>query len=504
MTPQNDTAQPTMPPPKSGVKVRMYNPGFGDCLLLAFRAEDDSARYMLIDCGVHHQYPENDKIMQLLAKDIAEATANHLHIVAVTHEHTDHLYGFKYAREEFEKIEIDDLWLAWTEDPTDPVAQELKRLYGMRIRALTAAGDQLRMANDPLADTLQRLPNFEFADALAATTGGNAAQLEFLRAKSKKKLQRPEDYRRPGETPLTVAGVKGIKVYVLGPPKDVKWIRSLERKSELYPEMTAMNEVVAFAAAALAAAGLDPLESEDGELFNRSRPFADSFEIARDKAHSDPNYGQFFRKRYGFSGRRGHGAKWRRIETDWLAAAEQLALSIDSKTNNTSLVLAIELTETQPRKVLLFVGDAQVGNWLSWQQLWWPGEGPDGGTVTGPDLLRRTVLYKVGHHGSHNATLKEKGLEVMESPNLVAMIPVDQQWANDEMHWEHPAEKLLDRLKEKTRGRIIRTDEIPSEGQKPPKPREATESEWEAFTSPELLDWDRSRDKLWIQYTVTE
>jgi hypothetical protein len=328
--------------------------------------------------------------------------------------------------------------------------------------------------------------------------------LKFLRAKSKKKLQRPEDYRHPGETPLTVPGVKGIKVYVLGPPKDVKWIRSLERKSELYPEMTAMNEVVAFAAAALAAAGPDPLEGEDGELFNRSRPFADSFEIARDKARSDPNYGRFFRKRYGFSGRTGHGAKWRRIETDWLAAAEQLALSIDSKTNNTSLVLAIELTETQPRKVLLFVGDAQVGNWLSWQQLWWPGEGPDGGTVTGPDLLRRTVLYKVGHHGSHNATLKEKGLEVMESPNLVAMIPVDQRWANDRMHWEHPAEKLLARLKEKTRGRIIRTDEIPSGDQKPPKPREATASEWEAFTNQELLDWDRSGERLWIQYTVTE
>ena len=30
-------------------------------------------------------------------------------------------------------------------------------------------------------------------------------------------------------------------------------------------------------------------------------------------------------------------------------------------------------------------------------------------TVTANDLLARTVLYKVGHHGSHNATLAEKG-----------------------------------------------------------------------------------------------
>ena len=48
----------------------------------------------------------------------------------------------------------------------------------------------------------------------------------------------------------------------------------------------------------------------------------------------------------------------------------------------------------------------------------------DGKTVTGPDLLKRAIFYKVGHHGSHNATLSEKGLEQMERLR-VAMIPVD-------------------------------------------------------------------------------
>ena len=33
------------------------------------------------------------------------------------------------------------------------------------------------------------------------------------------------------------------------------------------------------------------------------------------------------------------------------------------------------MTGTQPRKVLLFAGDAQVGNWLSWYSLSWAGEG---------------------------------------------------------------------------------------------------------------------------------
>lgn len=496
MSPQRNTTKPTMQPPESGVTVRMYNPGFGDCFLLAFRAEDDSARYMLIDCGVHHQYPDREERMSLIAKHIAEATANKLHVVVVTHEHTDHLYGFKYGREIFDEIEIDELWLAWTEDPTNTIAKELKQLYGMRIRALTEAVNQLRLANKPLAAALERLPDFEFRDVLASATGGKAAQLEYLRTRSMKKFQRSEDYRHPEETPLTLSGVKGIKVYILGPPKDVDWIKKLKKKSEMYPELTDMNEVTAFAAAALAAAGTDSLEDEDKQLFKCSRPFEEPLEISKDNACNM----EFFRSHYGFSKQTEHGPEWRRIDTDWLAAAEELALDINSKTNNTSLVFAIELTETQPRKVLLFAGDAQVGNWLSWHQLRWLGEGQDGKTVTVADLLRRTVLYKVGHHGSRNATLSWKGLEMMESADLVAMIPVDQNWANNEMRWEHPAEKLLDRLKEKTRGRIIRTDDIPLGDKLPKKPDEATESEWQAFIK--QLDWDRSPDKLWIQFTV--
>ena len=55
--------------------------------------------------------------------------------------------------------------------------------------------------------------------------------------------------------------------------------------------------------------------------------------------------------------------------------------------------------------------------------------------MTGPDLLRRTIFYKVGHHGSHNATLREKGLEQM-SGLKVAMIPVDHEMAVKK-RWVH-------------------------------------------------------------------
>ena len=108
--------------------------------------------------------------------------------------------------------------------------------------------------------------------------------------------------------------------------------------------------------------------------------------------------------------------------------------------------------------MLLFAADAQVGNWLSWHDVIFPKAGAESGqTITGADLLRRTVLYKVGHHGSHNATLREKGLEMMQNAELVAMIPVDEGQAKAK-RWAMPFGPLLDRLEMKTRGRIIRAD----------------------------------------------
>jgi hypothetical protein len=67
------------------------------------------------------------------------------------------------------------------------------------------------------------------------------------------------------------------------------------------------------------------------------------------------------------------------------------------------------------------------------------------------------VFYKVGHHASHNATLREKGLERMTNRDLVAMIPVEEGRAKS-LDWAMPFPSLLQRLEEKTRGRVIRAD----------------------------------------------
>jgi hypothetical protein len=507
----------------------MYNTGFGDCFLLAFRSEAGEARYVLIDCGVHQKWKGGKERLELVASDIAKATNNHLHVVAVTHEHTDHISGFLQGESSFGKMKIDNLWLAWTEDPSDPAAKQLKAQYRVKIRALNAAVSRLKLTGNPLGERLEGILDFELdlesdqnsgqspghadenaalASASSVSSGRNANALEALRSWVDKKLERPEDYRTPGEAPLSLPGVKCVKCYVLGPPKDIESLKKLEGLKETYLSQVAIDGDTAFMAAALAATGA--ALSGDDDLFNRSHPFDKNLVIPANNAKRHPKFGSFFVKHYGFSRGEKSDHEWRRIESDWLEAAGQLALSINSITNNTSLVLAFELTETNPTKVLLFAGDAQVGNWQSWQKLTWQqsvetgtaGAETDGGKgkVTGADLIARTVFYKVGHHGSRNATLREKGREMMTSTELVAMIPVDEKWAKDVMGWDHPDEKLTARLMEITGGRVLRSDRIP-EGRSISKPMDATDKEWDSFQK--KLQWDVGPERLWIQYTVT-
>ncbi len=193
---------------------------------------------------------------------------------------------------------------------------------------------------------------------------------------------------------------------------------------------------------------------------------------------------------------------WRRIDHDWLYSAARLALQLDDHQNNTSLVLAIEMKETED--VLLFVGDAEIGNWRSWDKVEWKIPSANGGekTVTTEELLKKITFYKVGHHGSHNATLRERGLELMTSSKLVAAIPVDEEFArrpkgSGKKGWDMPAPKLKERLLEKTKGRLIRADwqNIPDEKVKPDN---ITTKQWNKFVK--SLEMDPG--KLFIDYYI--
>jgi glyoxylase-like metal-dependent hydrolase (beta-lactamase superfamily II) len=122
----------TTPTAEPRVRIRMYRQGLGDCFLLGFPAangpgENGKSFYMLIDCGVVLGTSNPQDMMQAVVADIGETTGHHIDLLVATHEHWDHLSGFLQARDLFDKIQIDRVWLAWTENPTDPLANKLRK-----------------------------------------------------------------------------------------------------------------------------------------------------------------------------------------------------------------------------------------------------------------------------------------------------------------------------------------------------------------------------------------
>jgi hypothetical protein len=90
-------------------------------------------------------------------------------------------------------------------------------------------------------------------------------------------------------------------------------------------------------------------------------------------------------------------ARWlvRRLQSVHGEQLLGLVRSLDQAINNTSVILLFEIG----KKKLLFPGDAQIENWS-----YALNSAKD--TVATRKLLKEVTLYKVGHHGSRNATPK--------------------------------------------------------------------------------------------------
>ena len=444
-----------MKAPASGVNVRMYRAGLGDCFLLAFRGKDGKPVYMLIDCGIHSQYKGGSDIIKEIAKHVRDSTDNHLNVVVMTHEHGDHISGFHLARDVFRDMQIDEGWFAWTEDPGNGLARRIDRARSLMLRGLRAAGPALAAADNPAARNVIGLTDFfVFEDGMGVSSRDTRDLIRGL----------PDEcrYLKPKTPPLTLPGVEGVRIFVLGPPENERMLmraRPSKRGGEVYRDddhALALDDVLS--AAFLAAAG-EEFDSSDRDRSESGKPFASNLRVANNIVKANEKRYPFFHEHYGFDPE--DPDHWRRVDSDWQLPAESLALKLDAATNNTSLVLAIELESTG--RVLLFAADAQVGNWQSWHEGGWSevnGLGKDE-TLNAEELLRRTVLYKVGHHGSHNATLRENGLEMMTSPELSAMIPVDRKWAfGRKPHpWKMPFDPLYEELLRRTGSRILRSDD---------------------------------------------
>lgn len=435
------------------VRVRMYRQGLGDCFLLTF-GEGADERHVLIDCGTLGATTTGVKLSEVVA-DIRATTGDHIHALVATHEHWDHVSGFGSLEEAFGKIRVDAVWLAWTEDPKDPLAQELAKTrsdLGLTVRraaaALTASADPTSKAlGQAAADVL----GFFGADAVLGASDFaenlNSA-MQFVRTG----FGVTPRYFQPGQALLDETLLPGFRVYVLGPPRDRNALNDLGEhgSSQLYGVMAGLGTATRAEAAASKRRGANGTDGTDAA--DPATPFESRFRYRR----TDPVIRRHLRDTY-FNDRHA----WRRIDDDWLHVTADLALQLDSATNNSSLALAFE--RVRDGKVFLFPGDAQEGNWLSWSSpslSWVVPHAAD--PVTAADLIARTVFYKVGHHASHNGTVKSQGLELMKDrTNLTAFIPVDRAVAlgrHPQGSWKMPARALYRRLLEQCDGRVLRSD----------------------------------------------
>ncbi|EPX78969.1 ComEC/Rec2 family competence protein [Litoreibacter arenae] len=492
----NTPATPRLKAPRSGVRVRMYRQGHGDCFLLTFRrSRGGKPFFMLIDCGRKGgSTPADLKDKGINSDDVIDAiwkdTGGRLDVVVVTHEHQDHVSGFPKKGDDdhpFSKFHVEDLWLAWTEDGTDPDANRYRELYGDKLLTLALAHEKLRAlqgvgAPDGVADEIAEFleletghrtgaevlkeaaieagaaprdiaagPEQAFAAARSLGISGKRykERLAGLRAMVKGEIK----FLSPGDAPLTLKGVKGVRVFPFGPPRDLQLLTSLDpyQDEEFHLGPFAMGDVGAGLFAAFAG----------GANGATSSPFAPRYVIPDDTitdalAEDAPPERAYLSMTY-----LAEDAASRRIDGDWMGEAEALALRLNSEVNNTSLVLAFELEKSG--RTLLFTGDAQRGSWVSWADLSWDVAGQ---TVTAKDLLARCTFYKAGHHGSHNATLNG----TLDSPHanlnwlaqgdyaqdFVAMVPSNKTWAWGKTRpWRHPMKAIEHALIDKARSRVL-------------------------------------------------
>ncbi|HEU5165185.1 MAG TPA: hypothetical protein VFU29_06575, partial [Chitinophagaceae bacterium] len=393
-----------------------------------------------------------------------------LDVVVGTHQHNDHVSGFVHCENQFKDI-IDQVWLSWLDDPDNKLAQQIKIDQKNLVSQLKLIDTKLRAlnkTNEILSDML----------GFFGVSGNDpeipAKGIEILKKIGKKK----PDYLKPGQQ-IDLPGLPAgeVKVYVLGPPPNKTMLFDKDpKKTETYDPAFAIAQVNT----ARMLSALDNYNGEGDIRLEEQFPFNKSFK--RTGAEVDQEIVDKYKNE-----------QWRNIDNSWLDQAGRLALYLDSYTNNSSLALAFELVKSG--KVLLFAADAQTGNWLSWFNIEWQGKNKDFTTR----LLENTVLYKVGHHASHNATLVQS-LEAMGHDELIAMIPVDKTDGNitKKNGWKMPAKNLYKRLKEKTQFRVLRMDDGFADECDPVK-NKAT-AKWDKLKGKPVID----NKNFFVEYTVHE
>lgn len=338
--------------------VTMFDVGFGDCFLVEIPIGHRPFR-ILFDCGRHRGSSQ-----QLATRVIAALTdkdgSAYVDVIVGTHRHKDHVNGF--GADGWEKVEVREVWLPWTENPDDPDAR------GLAARQVAAAAMAMKAVKPAGLGAAAE----EHVTGLLGLALTNEAAMDTLYhgfAGDPVRRYLPE-VGRPLE-PLTLSGFPGLSFHVMGPTRDETTLGTMDPpKAETFRKL-----------AAAAAGAHDPRKLVPFPDRWRGAASVPALLSAEDEAAIS-----------GLSDRENITA---------------LSAAIDNAINNTSLVIMIEVGKA----FLLFCADAQWGNWqaILAEQHW-------------REMIGNTTFLKVGHHASHNASpvtlinsLLPKGIPAMVS-----------------------------------------------------------------------------------------
>lgn len=433
---------------KGELRIRMYRVGFGDFFLMTVPSAE-GPQHILIDCGVTPGKTKKGDIGTIkdAVADMAKETGKKLALIIVTHRHQDHIIGFSRAADTWKDFKVGAVWMSFWETEYDPDEKKGKKksmasdfqdeLTGLALnmQAHLAARGADDPGMDEVAGMLQNATGVDHA-AFAAAGGAdgkpgkgggtNAASLTFL----KTGLGVEPQYYAKGDKPKLPAALKdaGLTAEILGPPPTdaLDFMKLMDLKK-----------------------GVGQYLGEDGGGSGaKFKPFPDS-SCGAAADYSENAFRAF-----------GKGTANAALEAAIKAAQPDLlftaAKQLDNFLNNQSLVVLFTFNE----KKLLFAGDAQGGNWEYWMFGGTPSKSPSADQIEkgSKTILANLDFYKMGHHGSTNAT-PVSAVEAMGG-NFVTMCSTQEDsFGTVENESEVPRVPLLKELGKKCP--IVRSDQIP-------------------------------------------